>query len=311
MTNNFGTCQHIGIDVSKTHLDLHISENKFSKRFSNDAKGLEELVSHMPSTSATVVMEATGGLEKQAHIALHKKGIPVSIVNPRSVRRLAQGMGILAKTDKLDAEVLARYGDIVQPAITEPRSTQKQKLFELVNRRRQLVHMTIQEKNRLLQSSKLLAKEIRSVLAFLQRKIAALETKIKRIINEDKRLSEIRDILVSVPGVGETAAVQLLTELPELGKVNDRKIAALVGVAPLNCDSGKMRGKRAIWGGRVNVRNMLFMVALVATRHNPKIKEYYHKLCQKGKPKKVALVACMRKLLIITNHMVADGTVWK
>lgn len=311
MTNTTDNQQYIGIDVSKAFLDIYIPSTSTYSRYTNDEEGLSKLYKHLPKKRSGIVIEATGGLEKQAHQWLHRRGHSVSIVNPRSVRRLAQGIGILAKTDKLDAKVLSRYGEIVNPVETAPRNEQEQRMWDLVARRRQLVEMSIQEKNRLSQATSAVSENIQSTLSFFKENIAQLEKEIASLIVLDERLYKIKKLLMSVPGVGETAATQLLTELPELGRVDDRKIAALVGVAPLNCDSGRMKGRRAIWGGRISIRNTLYMVALVAARHNPTIRQYYEKLCDKGKPKKVALVACMRKLLIIMNHMLANQQAWR
>jgi len=311
MTNTEEICQYIGIDVSKNNLDIYLPESKCFEQVENSEQGLCHLVSKLPRVkSVGIVMEATGGLEKEAHSYLHKKGFAVSIVNPRSVRRIAQGLGILAKTDKLDAQALSRYGEIVKPVSAGPRTEKARILWELVNRRRQLVIMKTQEKNRLCRASAEMKVEVESLLAFLSEQINSLEVRIKEQIGETKELRRRQDILMSFPGVGEKIVVQLLTGLPELGTVNDRKIAALAGVAPLACDSGKMKGKRKIWGGRTHVRNTLFMVALVAARHNPVIKAYYEKLCAKGKTKKVALIACMRKALVIMNHMLANDQEW-
>lgn len=311
MTNMNTNDQYMGIDVSKTYLDVYVPNDDSYVRYANSTEGLKKLKKILPKQLCGIIMEATGGLEKRAHEWLHQRGYAVSVVNPRCVRRLAQGIGILAKTDKLDAKMLAHYGEIVKPIVTKPRTQQEKQLWDLVTRRRQLVEMSTQEKNRLSQASKNVEKNIETTLSFFKKSIAALEKKITKLVATDKQLSKNKEILMSVSGIGETAAIQILTELPELGKVNDKKIAALVGVAPFNCDSGKMKGRRAIWGGRISVRNTLYMVALVASRHNPVIREYYVKLCNKGKPKKVALVACMRKLLIILNHMLANQEMWR
>lgn len=303
--------KYIGIDVSKAMLDIYFPKTQQITQLSNDEVGLSHLDKLLVGQKAKVVIEATGGLEKSVHRYLSRQGHEVSIVNPRSVRRLAQGLGLLAKTDTLDAKLLSRYGEIVKPIETTLRSQQEQTLWDLVTRRRQLVEMMVQEKNRLLTVSTELKEEMEVVLKFLQDQVSKIELKLQELIASHEEMSKNRDLLMSVPGIGETTAIQLLTELPELGKVSDKKIAALVGVAPFNCDSGRMKGKRTIWGGRVSVRNSLYMVALVACRHNPAIKSYYQRLCEKGKPKKVSLVACMRKILIMINHMLANQTRWK
>lgn len=310
MTNITTNPQYVGIDVSKTNLDVFLPDTSTYARYTNDYEGLKKLNDLLPKKLGGIVIEATGGLERQAHECLYQQGYSVCIVNPRSVRRLAQGLGILAKTDKLDARILSSYGEIVKPTETKPRTQEERLLWDLVTRRRQLVEMRTQEKNRLSQVSENMIEDVESMLVHLKDRIALIEEKIRKIIEADVQLSRNKEILMSVSGIGETAAMQIISELPELGKVNDRKIAALVGVAPLNYDSGKLKGRRTIWGGRSSVRNTLYMVALVASRHNPVIHEYYSKLCKKGKPKKVALVACMRKILIILNHMLAKQECW-
>ncbi len=302
---------YIGIDVSKTMLDIYLPQTNTLTRLPNTDKGVDKLNALLANQKTHVIIEATGGLKKNAHRHLNRQGHRVSIVNPRSVRRLAQGLGLLAKTDRLDAKLLSRYGAIVNPAETIPRTPEEQTLWELVSRRRQLVDMAVQEKNRRSSAAGELQESITQVLNFLQDQLKGTDLKLQGLIASNEELCKKRDILLSIPGIGETTAIQLLIELPELGEVSDKKIAALVGVAPFNCDSGQLKGRRTIWGGRVSVRNSLYMIALVACRHNPAIKSYYQRLCEKGKPKKVALVACMRKILIIANHMLKEQTKWK
>ncbi len=302
---------YIGIDVSKTMLDIYLPQTNTLTRLPNNDRGVNKLNALLANQKTHVIIEATGGLKKNAHRHLNRQGHRVSIVNPRSVRRLAQGLGLLAKTDRLDAKLLSRYGAIVNPAETIPRTPEEQTLWELVSRRRQLVEMAVQEKNRRSSAADELQESITQVLNFLQDQLKGIDLKLQGLIASNEELCKKRDILLSIPGIGETTATQLLIELPELGEVSDKKIAALVGVAPFNCDSGQLKGRRTIWGGRVSVRNSLYMIALVACRHNPAIKSYYQRLCEKGKPKKVALVACMRKILIIANHMLKEQTKWK
>lgn len=311
ITNPHTQNHYVGIDVSKAQLDIYIPQMNCYKHVTNDKAGIRELKKLLPNTKPPIVMEATGGLEYLCFNSLHESGFNVSVVNPRNVRRLAQGVGILAKTDKLDAIALSKYGNIVHPIPSQPRSKAMQLLWDLSARRRQLVDMRTQEKNRLSSANGILAKELKAMLKFIDKRITLLEEKLAEAIEQDETLNRNKQLLMSIPGIGETIAAQLLSELPELGSVSDAKIAALVGVAPLNCDSGTMKGRRMIWGGRMNVRNSLFMAGLVATVHNPVIRKYYQKLCAKGKPKKVALVACMRKLLIIANHMLSKQESWK
>lgn len=304
---------YTGVDVSKAYLDVFISESAKHLRVKNDSLGLKQLDEELKGVSSRcLVIESTGGLEHKALRYLDKRGYFVSVVNPRCVRRLAQGMGLLAKTDKLDAQILSTYGSVVCPVETKPRTQQQQLLWDKVARRRQLIDMRTQEKNRLSSASGWAKKQHESLIRHFDKQITRIEKEVLELIESDEELSRKREILVSVPGVAEQTAFQLLTDLPELGQASDRKIAALVGVAPYCCDSGNLRGKRKIWGGRQSVRNALFIVAMgAATKHNPKLKMYYKRLLDQGKPKRVALVACMRKLIVILNHMLKDDTLWQ
>lgn len=309
MHNN--NTHYIGIDVSKHYLDVYIPQLQKSLRVPNNNEGLTKITEKLPSDDSHIILEATGGLERAAHRWFTNHDIKVSVVNPRGVRRLAQGLSISAKTDKLDAKLLSHYGTIVNPVSTPARTQSSQLLWDRVSRRRQLTEMNIQEKNRLSRAPASMRESIERVIEFIDKEIQELETHIDAQIRQDEQLSRKRDLLKSVPGIGPVVATELLTDLPELGTVNDKKIAALVGIAPFNCDSGKMRGKRTIWGGRITVRNKLYMAALVGIRFNPRLKAYYERLIQAGKPKKVAIVACMRKLVVILNHMLANDQPWQ
>lgn len=302
---------YIGIDVSKTSLDIFLSQKEQWLRVSNSLDGLAQLASAFSDLRPKVIMEATGGLERLAFNQLSALGCPVSVVNPRRVRRFAQGCGILAKTDRIDAKVLADFGQSTQPRVTLPKTPLAQKLSALVSRRRQLTRLLVQEKNHLTRADPLLKNEIKEHIDYLSQRKKRLQKEIFALVKDDPVLKKKLDYLVSTPGIGEWTASQLLAELPELGQVNTKQIAALVGVAPYNCDSGTMRGRRTIWGGRASVRTALYMATLVAIRWNPIIKAYYERLCEEGKPKKVALIACERKLLCRMNMMLQKEEPWK
>jgi transposase len=258
-----------------------------------------------------VILEATGGLELEVAQALQEQGLALSIINPRQARDFAKASGKLAKTDRIDAAVLAHFGEAMRPTVTVLASANEQALQEAVTRRRQLVEMLTAEKNR---QSSLRGKMRQSVDEHLE----WLETRIRELDDEIEQLSQAQEqwrsriaLLSSVPGIGKVIATTLIAALPELGQVSDKRISALVGVAPLNRDSGKYRGTRTIWGGRAHVRAALYMGALVAVRHNPVLKSFYARLVSQGKAKKAALVACMHKLLRILNAMIRDGKPWQ
>jgi transposase len=244
-------------------------------------------------------MEAAGGLERALANALLAAGVPVAVVNPRRIRDFARATGRLAKTDAIDAQVIACFGEAVKPPVSRLSDAGEQELKDLDTRRRQLVGMVIAERNRLRTSSPEVEKQIRRHLNWLEKEAAALEKRLSELLERDSEWSAKADLLQSVPGVGRVTTTSLLAGLPELGALNRRSVASLVGVAPFNSDSGAHRGKRVVWGGRAHVRSTLYMAALVATRYNPAIRVFYQRLLAAGKPKKVALVAAMRKLLII------------
>jgi transposase len=257
-----------------------------------------------------VVLEATGGYEVAVTAALGTAGVPVAVVNPRQVREFARGIGQLAKTDALDAAVLARFAEVVHPTPRPLPEAQAQELSALLTRRRQLLAMLIAERQRLATALLAVRPHISRHIRFLEAELADLDRQLRDAVQASPLWREQEDLLRSTPGIGPTTALALLAEVPELGQLTRKKIAALVGVAPFPCDSGKLRGRRIIWGGRARVRTALYMATLVATRHNPLIRAFYQRLCAAGKPKKVALVACMRKLLTILNAMVRHHTPW-
>ena len=259
---------------------------------------------------ALVVLEASGGLEIPLTAALASAGLPVVVINPRQVRDFARATGQLAKTDRLDASVIAHFGEAVKPSPRPLPDAQSQALSALLTRRRQVVGMITSEENRLHTASRPMRRQIQRHLAWLEKSLTTLDADLGDSLRESPLWREKDNLLRSVPGVGPVLSVTLLAELPELGTLDRRQIASLVGVAPLNRDSGTLRGKRTVWGGRARLRATLYMGTLVATRYNPDIKTFYQRLCAAGKPKKLALTACMRKLLSILNSMLKHGTQW-
>lgn len=303
--------EYVGIDVSQEYLDVAVSGRERVLRIANDEGRLQCLARELQeSTPKLIVMEASGGYERLPATVLLKAGLPVAIVNPRQARDFARSLGRLAKTDTIDARVLARFAEVLRPQPVQLSEESQEKLRELEQRRRQLVEMVVSERNRL-RTAPRTADRIKAHLGWLEEEIKRTDKDLEELVRSDSELEAKAEILQSVPGVGRVLSVTLLSGLPELGRLNRKEIAALVGVAPLNWDSGKLRGKRAIWGGRARVRTVLYMAALVASRHNPVIRALYDRLCAAGKPKKVALVAAMRKLLITLNSMLRNRTLWR
>lgn len=301
------TSSYIGIDVSKDRLDVAILGEKKEKQMDNAQEGIKELVQWMQELRPElIVVEATGGYQRSVVDALFHAGLAVAVVNPARVRQFARACGLLAKTDKLDAQVLAVFGQRVQPKRYEGKSEAEKQLSALLVRRKQLEEMLKAEKNRLRTTSPSLRGSVERIIALLKEEKKRLEEQIEEFLKEQKTWQEKREILSSAPGVGKVTSATLLADLPELGKMDRKKIAALVGVAPMNYDSGKKRGYRKTKGGRTDVRSVLYMSTLVATRSNPVIRAQYQQLLQRGKLKKVALTACMRKFLTILNAMARD-----
>jgi transposase len=301
----------IGIDVSKQTLDVAARPTGEVWQFTNDEAGIAELVSKLePSTVSLVVLEATGGLESPVTAALALAGIKVAVVNPRQARDFGKALGFLAKTDRIDAGILAHFGEAVRPEPRQLPSEEAVNLAALVARRRQLTEMLTMEQNRLGSAPTALRKDIRDHIIWLQKRLKDSDKDIHKLLKSSPLWREKDQLLQGVPGVGPVLSATLLSMLPELGKLNRKEIAALVGVAPLNRDSGKMKGKRATWGGRSSVRDTLYMATMSAVRFNPTIKDFYERLLKAGKLKKVALVACMRKLLVILNAMLRDQAPW-
>jgi transposase len=303
----------IGIDVSLKAWDVHLLEDGRSWTSATSAAALQELLKRLrPLVGRSfIVLESTGGLERPLAAALMEAGHQVAIVNPRQVRDFAKGLGLLAKTDRIDARVLALFGQKAEPRTSVKTTDQQAELEALVLRRRQLVDFRTAELNRQQQSPSRKARQsIDKSLRFLARQIEDLERAIAQLIRSDDQWKHKADLVETTPGVGPVTAVTLVAELPELGQLNRQEIAALVGLAPFNNDSGEHRGVRSICGGRATVRNVLYMAALAATRFNPTIKRFFQRLRQHGKSFKVAIVACMRKLLTILNTIIKTDTPW-
>ena len=302
---------YLGIDVSKSKLDVATPEGV--RQWSNTPEGHAELVAALAAwTPEAIVIEATGGYERAVAAELAAANLPVVVVNPRQVRDFARGIGKRAKTDRIDACVLARFGELTKPEKRPLPDEKQRELQEQLARRRQIIGMLTAEHNRLQQATgKLVCRTIKQTQATLQKMLALLDKQLEQTIQQTPAWRAKEDLLRSVPGIGPTTAYTLLIELPELGNCSRQQIAALVGVAPLNRDSGRYRGQRTIWGGRASVRAVLYMATLVATRRNPDIKRYYQHLQALGKRKKVALVACMRKLLTMLNAMLRNQKSWQ
>jgi transposase len=304
-----GTEVFVGVDVSKDSLDVAIGAAKAIVTFTNDQKGADALVKKLSRINpALTVFESTGGYELLATSCLAEAGLPVVIVNPRQVRNFAKATGILAKTDAIDARVIAHFAEAVKPEVRQLKDRQTSELTALVTRRRQIIEMIVAERNRLRLANKRNKKDIEEHIRWLQKRLDKIETDIGKMIQSSPIWRCKDDILQSVPGIGPVTSASLICDLPELGILSQKKIAMLVGLAPLNCDSGKYKGRRKIWGGRASVRSGLYMATMAAIRCNPAIKGFYQRLIAAGKCHKVAATACMRKLLIIANAMLRDHT---
>ena len=305
-----GEARFVGIDVSKAQLDVAVRPTGKRWTLPYDQTGIEGLIPQIVDLEpALVLLEATGGLELPLVAALAAAALPV-VVNPRQVRDFAKATGTLAKTDTLDAGVLAHFADAVRPEVRPLKDAETQVLNSLTARRHQVMTMLVSEKNRLGTAIGAVSPRIEAHIAWLEQELSDLDKGLRQTLRRSPVWREKDDLLRTVPGVGEQLSLTLLANLPELGTLNRRQIAALVGVAPYNRDSGTLRGKRAVWGGRSRVRAVLYMGALVASRHNPAIRDFYQRLLAAGKPKKVALVASMRKLLVILNGMLKHGSPW-
>ena len=303
---------YVGIDVSKAHLDVCLFPSGKKERFTNDADGHDKVVGWLkPLEPERIVLEATGGYETLVTVCLHQAGLAVVVVNPGQTRAFAKAIGVLAKTDQIDASVLSNFAAKINPPLRPLPDEQTKTLEELVSRRRQLVALTTAETNRLSHATGFVQKDIQNHIVFLNKQLQTIDERLQQTIKSSPLWQAASKLLQSVPGVGKTTATTLLACLPELGQLSHRQITALAGLAPYARDSGKMVRKRLTWGGRATVRAALYMAALVAVRYNPVLSDFYNRLCQNGKPKKLALVATMRKLLITLNAMLKTNTPWQ
>jgi len=305
------TERFVGIDVSKETLDVAVRPKEERWQTKNTEEAFAELIARVEVLEPElIIIEATGGLERAVVSAMAEAGLPVVVINPRQTREFARATGRLAKTDEIDADDLAFFGEAIRPEVRPLPDAAVEKLCALNARRQQLVEMLTAERNRLGTALPPARPSLREHIRWLEREKERVESELERHVGENLTLRRKFKILCSAKGVGPATSFTLLSKLPELGTVNRKEIAALAGVAPFNRDSGKWRGKRTTWGGRASVRSVLYMAALSASQHNPVIRAFYERLLEAGKPKKVALTACMRKLLVILNAMLKNGTLW-
>jgi transposase len=302
---------NVGVDVGKVFLDVYIHEKQIYFREENNQKGIQNILKRLAHYHVErLVVEATGRYEFALAEAAYLKELPVCIMKPLSIRRYAGAVEQLAKTDKIDAAIIAEFAAVIKPKPTPQKSKNLIAIKDLLARRRQLIEMRTQELNRLKIMGTSLERSCKQIIKALDKEINRIEKSLSRYVDDQTEWSEKRDLLISTPGVGNTLVYTLLADLPEIGTLNNKEIGALVGVAPMNRDSGSLRGKRKIKGGRASVRTMLYMATLSATQCNPVIKHFYKKLVAQGKHKKVAIVACMRKFITILNAMVRDKKEW-
>ena len=302
---------YIGVDVSKALLDVKVLPSDEAQQFSNDYPGVKQLITLVQKVDPQlIVFESTGGLETLAVSSLIENHLPVVVINPRQVRDFAKANGRLAKTDSIDADTIALFARDIRPEVRAPKDEHTKLLSALNARRSQVVDMLVAEKNRLHTAPRPNRKSIQKHIKWLEKSLEDLNKDIKKTIQKSPACRENDKILQSFQGVGPVVSATLLCDLPELGMLNRKKIAALVGVAPFNCDSGRFRGRRRTTGGRANVRRKLYMTAVASLRHNPMMKDFYDRLINAGKPPKLALTACMRKILTILNAMIKNQTYW-
>lgn len=299
---------YVGVDISKDNLDIAINTEKGSRRLNNNAAGIKKVIEYLRGVSPIlVVFEATGGLELPFW---QEAGIAATPVNPRQIRDFAKAKGVLAKTDTIDAQIIAQYASAMQPQAQAFPDTQE--LKEMIARRSQIIEMLTAEKNRLKAARRSrIQQDIKANIEWLKSRLDGVDKDLQEAIKANPEWRQKFEILESTPGIGNTTAASLVAGFVELGQLNRHQVAALAGVAPINRDSGTMRGKRIVWGGRPRIRAALYMATLVATRYNPVIKAFYLRLCAAGKAKKVALTACMRKLLLILNSMLKHNLSWR
>ncbi len=304
--------QWIGIDVCQKYLDIYVRPQGKLFQVTNDEVGISTLVQTLNNIQPElIVIEATGGMEIDAVVKLNGAGLAVAIINPRQARDFAKATGQIAKTDVIDAKILAHFADAIRPEVRPISDESARQLEDLVARRRQISDMITAEKNRRRGKTNSVQADINEHIEWLEKRLQEIESQISSAIANNRDWQQKLKLLTSVPAVGEVVAVTLISFLPELGTLSHKSISYLVGVAPLNKDSGKFRGQRRIWGGRAKIRCVLYMAALVAIRFNPPIKAFYERLIQKGKLKKVAITACMHKLLIFLNAMMKNNQTWR
>lgn len=302
---------NIGVDTSQPRLDIHVRPQAVFQSFENNPEGIQSAIRFIkPFKPTRVLIEATGRLEVAFFCAAHKAGLPVCVCNPIQVRKFAQATGRMAKTDKLDAQDIAHFGEALKPALTDLKPAKLRLLSDLLAVRCQCLDMSTMQKNRLQRMPKTVHQPIRNILKKITQEIASIDQQLDKLIAEIPQWQDKVNQLTSAKCVGKVLAYTLLSELPELGHLNRKQIAALVGIAPMNRDSGRHKGKRYIRGGRHKVRTVLFVTMMSAIQCHPKLKPMYERLVAAGKPKKVAIVACMRKQLTILNTMVKNGTYW-
>ena len=302
---------NIGIDVSKEWLDIVVIPSGETWRTQNTEEKISVLVQKLETLKPErIVIEATGGYERLVTTKIYLAGLPVCRVNPKRVRYFARSIGQLAKTDKLDAKILARFGELVKPDLTELPSEQEQHLSALLARREQLLAILVAEKSRMDTAPVKIRSSLNEHITWLKNQIKELDTEIDEFINSTPDLKEKDELLQEVEGIGKKTSAKLIADVPELGSCDRKQIAALIGIAPYNHDSGNKKGQRSISGGRPDVRSVLYMATLAATRFNPVIKVFYQRLLSQGKKKKVAIIACMRKLLTILNAIIRDNKHW-
>jgi len=304
--------RHVGIDIGKDTLDIHIYELEKHWQTSNSTIDIRKLITHLKRYQLTrVLVEATGGYERKLVEACAERGLPIIIVPPIKVRQFAKAQGVIAKTDKIDARLIAQFGVVMQPEVRALPTKKVRLVRDLLSRKRQLNETRTQELNRLQKASTVLQPSHRRLIKLLEKDIAWINEQLKKEVSTIVEWQRTYDIVSSVPGIGDGIAYTLLGELPELGQLSNRQISALSGLAPFNRDSGYMKGRRRIKGGRAPIRTVLYMGMLCAIQHNPVMRQFYDKLVAQGKHKKVALTACMRKMITILNVMVRNDTEWK
>jgi len=302
---------NVGVDTGKTQLDIYIRPLDIYFTVTNNESGIKQAIKILKKYTITrVIIEATGRLEQPFIMACAEANIPFVIANPVNIKRFAGAIGQKAKTDKLDAHLIAYFGEAIKPSLSTLKPQQMRLMIDLLSRRRQLMDMQTMEKNRSQIMPKTISSLIKPILTALKNQIEKVDLKLQKFIEECDEYKAKNDIIQSIPGVGNVVAFNLLSDMPELGYVNNKEAASLVGVAPFNRESGAYQGKRMIRGGRPKIRTAMYMAMMSAIQCNPKFKGIYHKMVEAGKPKKVAIIACIRKLIVIINSMVRDGVMW-